>query len=75
MGEKEYFEHRFGFVAVKKGFITPEQFIRAFDIQFNENLSTLKHRPIGEIFVDMGFMNISQVEEVLQVLKQERTSR
>jgi len=35
MAEKEHFEHRFGLVAVKKGFVTPEQFIKAFDIQFN----------------------------------------
>jgi hypothetical protein len=69
MGEKEYFEHRFGLIAVKKGFVTPEQFIKAFDIQFNENLSALKHRRIGEIFVDMGLMNASQVKEVLDDIK------
>jgi len=70
MGEKEYFEHRFGLIAVKKGFVTPEQFIKAFDIQFKENLSALKHRRIGEIFVDMGLMNASQVKEVLDDMKQ-----
>lgn len=73
MGEKEYFEHRFGIVAVKKGFVTPEQFIKAFDIQFHENLSALKHRRIGEIFVDMGFMNTSQVNEVLEALSKKES--
>ena len=72
MGEREYLEHRFGLVAVKKGFVTPKQFIKAFDIQFNENLSTLKHRRIGEIFVDMGLMNVSQVNEVLDSLSKEK---
>jgi hypothetical protein len=68
MGEKEHFEHRFGLVAVKKGFVTSEQFIKAVDIQFKENLSSLRHRRIGEIFVDMGLMSESQVNEVLETL-------
>jgi len=33
-----------------------------------EKLSTLNHRRIGEIFVDMGFMSTSQVNEVLEDL-------
>jgi len=70
MGEKEHFEHHFGFVAVKKGFVTPEQFIKAFDVQFHENISSLNHRRIGEIFVDMGFMSTSQVNEVLKTLSE-----
>ncbi len=71
MGEKEHFEHRFGLVAVEKGFVTPEQFIMAIDVQFNENLSSLKHRRIGEIFIDMGLMSVSQVDEVLETLSKE----
>jgi len=73
MAEKEHFDHRFGFVAVKKGFVTPEQFIKAFDIQFHENLSSLKHRRIGEIFVELGFMSPSQVNEILKALSEEES--
>ena len=64
--EKEYLEYRFGFMAVKKGFATPEQVTKALEIQFEENVQAEKHRLIGEIMIDMGFMNRSQVDEVLE---------
>jgi hypothetical protein len=64
--EKEYLKYRFGFMAVKKGFATPEQVTKALEIQFEENLLSKKHRLIGEILIDMGFMNRSQVDEVLE---------
>lgn len=63
--EKEYFAYRFGFMAVKKGFATPEQISQAFEVQFEENVSAKKHRRIGEILVDMGVMSTSQFNEVL----------
>jgi len=64
--EKEYLEYRFGFMAVKKGFATPEQVTKALEVQFEENVLAEKHRLIGEILIDMGFMNTSQVDEVLE---------
>lgn len=63
--EKEYLEYRFGFMAVKKGFATPEQVTKALEVQFEENVLAGKHRLIGEILIDLGFMNSSQVDEVL----------
>jgi len=64
--DKEYLEYRFGFIAVKKGFVTPEQVSKALEVQLKENVLTEKHRKTGEIMVDMGFMNTSQVDEVLE---------
>jgi len=64
--DKEYLEYRFGFIAVKKGFVTPEQVSKVLEAQLNENVLAEKHRKIGEIMVDMGFMNTSQVDEVLE---------
>lgn len=61
----EYLAYRFGFMAVKKGFSTPEQVSKALEVQFDENVEEKKHRLIGEILVDMGFMDTSQVNEVL----------
>jgi len=63
---KEYLEYRFGFIAVKKGFTTPEQITQALEVQFEENILAEKHRLIGAILIDMGFMNRSQVDEVLE---------
>ena len=62
----EYLTYRFGFMAVKKGFATPEQVSNALEVQFDENVAARKHRLIGEILLDMGFMETSQVNKVLE---------
>ncbi len=62
----EYLTYRFGFMTVKKGFATPEQVSKALEIQFGENVKAKKHRLIGEILVDMGLMDTSQVNQVLE---------
>ncbi|MBW1888658.1 MAG: hypothetical protein JRI52_09975 [Deltaproteobacteria bacterium] len=59
---------RFGFMAVEMGFITLDQIIEAMKIQVREDLEKPKHRLIGEILVDLGFMNPSQVDEVLKAM-------
>ena len=64
--DKEYLEYRFGFIAVRKGFVTSEQVSKVLGVQVEENILTEKHRKTGEIMVDMGFMNTSQVDEVLE---------
>ena len=62
---KEFLTFRFGFVAVKKGLVTPEQVASALEAQIKENVSVKKHRRIGEIMVEMGFMNTDEVRDVL----------
>jgi hypothetical protein len=59
---------RFGFMAVEMGFITLDQIIEAMKIQVREDLEKPKHRLVGEILVDLGFMNPSQVDEVLKAM-------
>lgn len=66
--KKENRRRPFGVMAMLKGFITLEQFAEAIEIQTKADLSELDHRPIGEILVDLGFMNTSQVNEVLETL-------
>jgi hypothetical protein len=60
---------RFGIIALEKGFITSRQLGKAVNAQLNEDLEKGKHRLIGEILVDMGFMTVSQVEELLDERK------
>ncbi len=66
----EYLTYRFGFMAVKKGFAAPEQVSKALEIQFDENVAAKKHRLIGEILVDMGFLDTSQVNKVLESMSE-----
>lgn len=67
----DYQEIRFGIIAFEKGFVTHEQIIKALEIQATENITTGKHRLIGEIMVEMGSINTSQVGEVLEAQSKE----
>jgi hypothetical protein len=62
-------ERRFGIVALEKGFVSPEQLREALEIQVTENIEKKKHRFIGTILVDQGYMKHSQISEVLKALK------
>jgi hypothetical protein len=59
-------EKRFGTIAVEKGFITLQQLMDALEIQVRENLAGAKHRLIGDILFDVGFLTEPQIEEVLK---------
>lgn len=65
----EHLERRFGVAAVEKGFVTPEQVLEAIDIQVRENIEKKKHRFIGTILVDQGYMKHSQISEVLKSME------
>ena len=60
------FRRRFGFMAVKKGFITLDQLIEAMKIQVRGEINNGEHRLIGTILMELGFLNSSQVNEVLE---------
>jgi hypothetical protein len=61
---------RFGMVGVKKGILTPEQVIKALQIQVEENLSTGGHRRIGEILLDKNEIRKKDIQEIMQALRQ-----
>ena len=58
-------ENRFGFVAVKSGFITPEQLIDALKTQVLDELNGAKRRLIGKILYEKGYLTMPQIAEVL----------
>jgi hypothetical protein len=61
-------EDRFGVVAVKSGFITPEQLMDAFTTQVKEELNGAKRRLIGKILYEKGYITIPQIAEVLVIM-------
>ena len=63
------FEQRFGEVAVSKGFITFNHLVQAMTAQVQEEAKNGEHRLLGEILIDLGFMNASQVNNVLDSMK------
>jgi hypothetical protein len=56
---------RFGVIAVKKGFTTKRQILKALQIQLDEDFSIGYHRFIGQILVDGGLITPEQRDEVI----------
>ncbi|MBN1104632.1 MAG: hypothetical protein JXL84_14540 [Deltaproteobacteria bacterium] len=69
---EERFEPRFGDVAVKAGYLTLEQLIESMNVQVREEIEKGRHRLLGEIVIDRGFMNARDVQKVLKEMKQKR---
>jgi hypothetical protein len=63
-----HLEKRFGTIAVKKGFITKEQLVKATNIQLEQNLAGMEHMPIGSILYSLGYITIAQIREVLHTM-------
>lgn len=61
----DHIDKRFGSIAIRKGFITPEQLIEALTAQVKENVYENHHRLIGSILREKGYMTIEQIDEVL----------
>ena len=60
------FEQRFGETAVSMGFINLNHLVKAMAIQAKEGVEGGNHRLLGEILIERGHMNKSQVNEVLK---------
>jgi hypothetical protein len=63
------FERRFGDVAISKGFITLEQLIDAMTVQVKDEATKGIHRLLGEILIEMDVLNVSQVEKILDGMR------
>jgi rubrerythrin len=58
---------RFGYLAIKKGFVTEDQFIEAMRIQVSDEQTKNGYSPpIGEIMKKMGLMREEEVQEVVR---------
>ncbi len=58
-------EKRFGAEAVKTGMISIEQLQEGLKLQVKENVERKRHRLIGIILQDLGYMDGNQVAELL----------
>ena len=62
----ERIERRFGITAVESGYATVDQILDAIKVQFTEDIEKGRHRIVGEILIDHGVMNPSQIDDVLR---------
>ncbi|HZD41576.1 MAG TPA: hypothetical protein VE131_12700 [Terriglobales bacterium] len=59
---------RFATIAVSKGFITAEQAKTALSEQLDEDLANKRHRLVGAILLEKGWITIPQIDSVLHEL-------
>jgi hypothetical protein len=63
--------HRFGKIAVDRGFVSAEQVKEAISEQLDDDFSNRRHRLIGEIMFLKGWMTFKQIEEVMIALSKD----
>jgi hypothetical protein len=69
---EERFEPRFGDLAVRAGYLTLEQLVQSMNVQVREEIEKGRHRLLGEIVIDQGFMNVRDVRKVLREMKRRK---
>ena len=68
-------QRRFGFIAIEKGFIKADQLYEALIKQRAQETGKTERRLLGMILKDLGYLSISQINEILKILQHEAESR
>ncbi len=63
--------HRFGAIAVLKGFVTIEEVKAAIMDQVEDDLSGCEHRLLGSILFERGLITENQIETVMLELRKQ----
>jgi len=64
-------QRRFGFIAIEKGFIKADHLYEALIRQRAQETGGAERRPLGMILKDLGYLSVSQIDEILQTLEAE----
>jgi len=62
-------ERRFGTIAMDKGFIKADQLYEALMRQRAQETRGGERRPLGMILKDLGYLSVTQVDEILEALE------
>jgi len=65
------FCHRFGAIAVLKGFVTIDEVKTAIMDQVEDDLSGREHRLLGNILLEQGLITDQQIETVMNELQKQ----
>jgi len=68
-------QRRFGLIALEKGFIKADQLYEALIRQRAQETGGAERRPLGMILKDLGYLSVSQINEILETLQYEAESR
>ncbi len=64
-------QRRFGLIAIEKGFIRADHLYEALLRQRAQETGGVERRPLGMILKDLGYLSVSQIDEILQTLEAE----
>jgi len=64
-------QRRFGFIAIEKGFIKADQLYEALMRQRAQETGGAERRPLGMVLKDLGYLTVSQINEIMQTLESE----
>ena len=64
----EFYEKRFGIIAIERGFISSEELIEALKVQVDQEIEIGKYRLLGEILLYQDRINARQIEDVIKAL-------
>jgi len=64
----ENLRQRFGDIAIRKQFITKDQFVEAMAFQIENELEGIQPKLIGSILRDMGYITAAQIDEVVSIM-------
>jgi hypothetical protein len=64
----EQYEKLFGIIAIEKGFVSADDFVKALTVQAKENNKTNEQRFLREILLDQNIMSVEQICEVCDVI-------
>jgi hypothetical protein len=64
-------QRRFGLIAIEKGFIKADHLYEALMRQRAQETGGAERRPLGMILKDLGYLSVSQIDEILQTLEVE----
>ncbi len=66
--EMEEFENLFGNLAVKKGFITSQEFVHALEKQVIEEIEDGHLRSVASILLEKGCITSHQIDDIFETL-------
>ena len=68
-------QRRFGLIALEKGFIKADQLYEALIRQRAQETGGAERRPLGMILKDLGYLTVSQINEIMKTLEPEAESK
>ena len=69
---EENIRERFGDIAIRKGFITKDQFIEAMAFQIENEMEGIQPKLIGSLLMDLGYMSKEQLNEIVDTMTHPR---